>query len=32
MNIPDNTGTVCYEYAFLMAGCPVDTATIAIAS
>jgi hypothetical protein len=29
MLFPDDAGTVCYEYAVLVAGCPVDTATIA---
>ncbi len=29
MLFPDDAGTVCYEYAVLVAGCPVDTAAIA---
>lgn len=29
MLFPDDAGTVCYEYAVLVAGCPVDTASIA---
>jgi hypothetical protein len=29
MLFPDDGGTVCYEYAVLVAGCPVDTAAIA---